>query len=93
MAYESGRNAEGLTSMFAEVDVSRHGGHANRLYDGLGDQPVESPNGDYQKGFPQWGPYIYHSFRRFLYRRFIMLSLTIIITMTIPRLMTGFVVL
>jgi hypothetical protein len=36
VAYESGRKAEGLTSMIAEDDVSRLGGHPNRLYDGLG---------------------------------------------------------
>ena len=36
MAHESGRKGEGLTSMPAEDEVSRHGCHPNRLYDGLG---------------------------------------------------------
>jgi hypothetical protein len=38
-------------------------------------------------------PCIYHSSGRFLYRRFLMLSLTITVRMTIPILMTGFAVL
>jgi hypothetical protein len=38
-------------------------------------------------------PSIYHSSKQLLYRWFLMLSLTITIRMTIPRLMTGFVAL